>query len=150
MTPVPAAAMTATMTPALWALVGWAAWAMLLALAIVGARAVEVLRGRKRTNEFPGGVQHGGDAYWRLNRAHVNTVENLPIFAAVVLVGTLVHVYPGTFNTLALVALGARVAQSLVHLSSGSAAAVNVRVTAFLTQHACFAWMIVELARTAR
>ena len=142
--------MTFTMTPALWALVGYAAWAMLLAALVVGARAVLVLRGEKRTNEFPGGVQHGGDAYWRLNRAHVNTVENLPIAAVVVLVGTLVHVYPGTFNALALVALGARVVQSLAHLSSGSVTAVNVRVTAFLTQHVCFAWMIVEIVRSAR
>jgi hypothetical protein len=100
-------------------------------------------------NEFPGGVQHGGDRYWRLYRAHANTVENLSIVAILVLVGTLVHVYQGTFDKLALVALGARVVQSLAHVASGSVMAVNVRFTAFLTQYACFAWMMLEIARTA-
>ncbi|HZS36565.1 MAG TPA: MAPEG family protein [Polyangia bacterium] len=138
------------MTPALWALVGWAAWAMLLVTAIVSARGWQVFRGAKRVTEFPGGVQHGGDVYWRLYRAHANTAENLPIVAVLTLIGTLVPVYRGTFDALALAALGARVVQSLVHVSSGSALAINVRFTAFAAQYVCFAWMIVELVRAAR
>lgn len=137
------------MTRPLWALVGYAAWAMFLILLILSARGLEVFTGKKKVNEFPGGVQHGGDVYWRLYRAHANTVENLPIVAILVLVGTLVHVYTRTFDTLPLVALGARVVQSLVHISSGSVMAVNVRFTAFAVQYACFGWMILEIVRHA-
>lgn len=137
------------MTTPLYGLVGYAAWTMFLVVLIVGARGAQVFSGKKKVNEFPGGVQHGGDAYWRLYRAHANTVENLPIVAILVLVGTLVHVYTGTFNALPLVALAARVVQSLVHIASGSVMAVNVRFTAFLTQYVCFAWMLVEILRAA-
>ncbi len=137
------------MTPPLWALLGYAAWTMLLVLLVVGARAVKVFRGEKKVNEFPGGVQHGGDRYWRLYRAHANTVENLPIVAVIVLVGTLVHTTSAAWNALPVVALGARVVQSAAHVSSGSVMAVNVRFTAFLAQYVCFGWMLVEIARHA-
>ncbi len=130
------------MTRSLYCLVGFAAWAVLLVLAIGGARTFLVLTGKKRSNEFPGGVQHGGDLYWRLNRAHVNTVENLAVFAALVLTAKLAGV---DVTTPAEVALAARVVQSLVHISSGSATAVNVRFTAFLTQLGCYIAMIVKL-----
>lgn len=135
------------MTLSLYCLVGYVVWAMLLVVAIVALRGVEVLAGRKRVNEFPGGVQHGGDAYWRLYRAHANTVENLSLVAILVLTAAVAHVAGPTFDRLAAVALGARVAQSLVHISSGSSLAVSVRGTFFFAQLGCFAWMAVELLR---
>ena len=130
-------------------LVGFSAWAILLVLGVGAVRVVQVMRGVKRANEFPSGTQHGGDAYWRLNRAHINTVENLPIFAALVITGTLLHVATPAFQTLPVVVLVARVVQSLVHLSSGSSRAVNVRFTAFLTQLAAFMWMAIDVGRAA-
>jgi uncharacterized MAPEG superfamily protein len=133
----------------LLSLVGFAAWAIGLVFAIAVVRMVQVLRGAKRANEFPSGTLHGGDAYWRLNRAHVNTVENLPIFGALVITGTLLHVATPAFQTLPVVVLAARITQSLVHLSSGSARAVSVRFTAFLTQLAAFAWMAIDVGRAA-
>lgn len=138
------------MTVALTCLVGYALWTMLLVVAVVSARAVDVFTGRKRINEFPGGVQHGGDAYWRLYRAHANSVENLPIVAVLILVGTVAHVASSpTFARLAEVALAARVVQTLAHVTSGSVAAVNVRFTAFATQMVCFGWMAVAILRAA-
>jgi uncharacterized MAPEG superfamily protein len=131
------------MSVALCCLVGWCAWAIALVLAVGLTRVAQVLAGKKRSNEFTSGVPHGGDLYWRLNRAHINTVENLPVFAALTLTAALMHVDVGT---IAAVALGARVVQSLVHISSGSVIAVNVRFTAFATQLACFVVMIVRLA----
>jgi uncharacterized MAPEG superfamily protein len=130
-------------------LLGFAAWAILLVLAIGTARTTQVLRGEKRSNEFPSGMQHGGELYWRLNRAHVNTVENLAVFATLVLVGTAVHVSTPAFERLPEVVLGARIVQSLVHISSGSPRAVNVRFTAFVVQLVCFGWMLLEILRTA-
>jgi uncharacterized MAPEG superfamily protein len=71
--------------PPLAALVLHAAWVLVLVLAIGAWRMGQVFAGQKKANEFPSGTQHGSDAYWRLNRAHMNTVENLPTFAALVL-----------------------------------------------------------------
>lgn len=72
------------MTRPLLCLLAFAGWALFLVLCIAAARVSQVLTGKKKPNEFPSGVPHGGDRYWRLNRAHLNTVENLPIFGAIV------------------------------------------------------------------
>ena len=86
------------MTGALVALLGYATWALLLALAVVSWRSADVLRGKAASNEFQPGIPHGPDLYWRLNRAHLNTLENLPIFGAVVLVGSLAGVEGALFH----------------------------------------------------
>jgi hypothetical protein len=137
------------MTIPLYCLVGYAAWTLLLVVLVVSARGVSVFTGKKKMNEFPSGLQHGGDTYWRLYRAHANTVENLPIVTILILVGTTLHVATPIFTRLPEVALGARVVQSLVHIASGSVPAVTVRFTAFATQLVCFGWMILEILRAA-
>lgn len=130
-------------------LVLFALWALVLVVALGAVRGFLVLSGRKRPTDFPAGVQHGGDAYWRLNRAHLNTLENLPIFGALVLAGVALHVSSPLFRTLPQVIVLARVAQSLVHLSSGRALAINVRFTAFLVQVISMFALAVELLRAA-
>ena len=72
------------------ALITYALWAIALVVTMAVVRTTMVLRGRAKANSFTAGVPHGGDAYWRLNRAHLNTLENLPIFAAIVLSGWVV------------------------------------------------------------
>lgn len=129
------------MTTALWCLLGFAVWAVVLVSGIGAVRVMQVLTRQKRANEFPSGQPHGAEMYWRLNRAHMNTLENLPIFGAVVVVGTLAQVQAPLFQTLAQVVIAARVAQSLIHVSSGSVPAVNARFAAFVTQVVSFAWM---------
>jgi uncharacterized MAPEG superfamily protein len=130
-------------------LVGFAAWAVVLVTLIGLVRVIQVMTGKKRPNEFPGGVPHGGDAYWRLNRAHLNAVENLPIFGALVLAGVALHVDSTLFRVLPQVVLAARVGQSLAHISSGRSLVVNVRFTFFLTQVTCFALLAYEVLRRA-
>jgi uncharacterized MAPEG superfamily protein len=127
-------------------LVLFAVWAMVLVLCIGAVRVFQVLTGKKRANEFPSGVPHGGDAYWRLNRAHINTLENLPIFAALVLAAALLHVELGR---LPLVVICARVVQSLFHISSGRSLVVNLRFTAYSVQLGCFGWMATAILRRA-
>lgn len=131
------------------ALLAYAGWAMVLVLFIGGSRAQEVLAGKKRPNEFPSGVPHGGDRYWRLNRAHINTVENLPIFAAIVLAGAALGVSSEKLARLAEVAFVARVLQSSFHIYSGRSLVVNFRFAAYVTQLVCFAWMIAETLHLA-
>jgi uncharacterized MAPEG superfamily protein len=134
------------MTLALWCLVGWCAWAIALVLSLGSVRALQVLTGKKRANDFPSGVPHGSDRYWRINRAHINTAENLPIIAALTLVATLRHV---DVDTACAVALAARVCQSLIHIASNHAMAVNLRFTAFVVQLGAYVTIIVRLVHRA-
>jgi uncharacterized MAPEG superfamily protein len=137
--------MTMNLTTPLACLVGFAVWALALVAAVASARGLLVVTGKAKPNAFPSGTQHGGDMYWRLNRAHMNTNENLPIFASLVLAGTLSGVQTPIFATLSVVTLGARIAQSLIHVASGSAMAVNLRFTAFCVQLGCWAVMALEI-----
>jgi uncharacterized MAPEG superfamily protein len=129
------------------ALIVYALWAIVLVLALAVVRTGTVLRGRAKANSFTAGTPHGGDAYWRLNRAHLNTLENLPIFGAVVLSGWVVGMESATFNRLAVIVVAARIVQSLIHLVSGSVTAVTFRFAAFAVQIACEIWMAVLVLR---
>jgi uncharacterized MAPEG superfamily protein len=137
------------MTQPLWCLLAFAGWGMLLLYLIGVHRVTAVMTGKKKPNEFPGGVQHGGDRYWRINRAHMNVVENLPWFAVIVIVGTIIGVASSAWNWLPVVVVCARVVQSLIHISSGRNLAVNFRFTAFLVQHAAMIGMVIEILRHA-
>jgi uncharacterized MAPEG superfamily protein len=129
------------------ALITYALWAIALVLALAIVRASMVLRGEAKANSFAAGVPHGGDAYWRLNRAHLNTIENLPIFAAIVLSGWVVGMESAMFNGLAVIVIVARIIQSLIHIVSGSVIAVSLRFAAFAVQLVCEIWMAVLVLR---
>ena len=139
----------AAMTTPLWCLLGFVAWTLALLLAIATARVSQVLLGKAKPTDFPAGVPHGGDAYWRLNRAHLNCLENLPLFASVVLIATVAGLRVAALDTLARVFLAARIGQSLAHISSGSALAVNVRFIFFLVQFGCLAGFVLTILRSA-
>ena len=133
------------MTTPLWCLVGFAAWSIALVLSIGAVRVGRVLAGKQQANSFASGTPHGGDRYWRLNRAHLNSVENLPIFATLVLVGHVAGLHAGGYATAAVCVVCARVVQSIVHVSSNANLAVNLRFTAFCIQLGGFAFMIGDL-----
>ncbi len=137
------------MTTALWCLLGFASWTVLLVVSVGLWRAGLVFAGKTAANAFPSGAPHGGDRYWRLNRAHMNAAENLPLMASVVLVGTFVGVTTPLFATLAQIYLAARVVQSLVHIASNAVMVVNLRFTALIVQFVCFGWMGGEIVWNA-
>jgi len=126
-----------------WSLLGFAAWTLLLVVLTIGLpRIGAILQKRARPSSFDPSVPHGSDRYRRSMRAHANCVENLPVFAALVLLGTALHVPGALFQGVALVVLPARVIQSVAHISSGSDHAVLVRFGAFCVQLTCFAVLI--------
>ena len=134
---------------ALIALILYALWAMLLVLSVGAVRVGQVVRGQAHPASFTPGVPHGPEPYWRLNRAHMNTIENLPIFATVVLTGWAAGAIDPVFNILAVVVVSARAVQSLIHISSGAVQAINLRFTAFAVQIVCqfwMAWLILQAA----
>lgn len=130
-----------------WALLGFAAWTLLLVLVGIGVpRISAVVRREARPNAFNPAVPHGSERYQRCMRAHLNCVENLPIFAALVTLGTLVGVRDELFQIVAFVVLPARALQSAVHIASGRNLAVLARFTMFSVQVLCFGVMLFLLA----
>jgi uncharacterized MAPEG superfamily protein len=123
------------------ALILYALWAVALVLMVAADRILQVIRGDAKANSFTAGVPHGNESYWRINRAHLNTVENLPVFAAIVLSGWVVGMETLTFNRLAVTVLVARILQSTIHIASGSVPAVNLRFAAYAVQIVCEVWM---------
>jgi uncharacterized MAPEG superfamily protein len=130
------------------ALIAYALWAIALVLMVATNRTLQVIRGQAKANSFAAGVPHGSDGYWRLNRAHMNTLENLPIFATIVLSGWVVGTESAMFNRLAVIVVVARVAQSVIHIASGSVAAVSLRFTAFAVQIVSQIWMAALVLHT--
>ena len=122
------------MLPPLVALVLFAVWGLLLVVSIGVSRSMQILFQGKKAGDFPSGTPHGGGAYWRLNRAHLNVTENLPFFGVLVLSGLYLQLQDTAFQLLPTLILYARVAQTLIHVASGSVIAVTLRFTAYLVQ----------------
>ena len=122
-------------------LIFYALWAMALVLMVAADRILLLVRGDARANSFTPGTPHGSESYWRINRAHLNTVENLPVFATIVLSGWVVGMETVTFNRLAVIVVVARIVQSAIHIASGSVPAVALRFMVYAVQIACEIWM---------
>jgi hypothetical protein len=125
----------------LLALVIFACWTLLLVGSIGTWRSILVLAGKKRPNGFKSGEEHGGDLYWRLNRAHMNAVETIGPFAALVLAAWAADAVTPTVTACAWVVTGARFCQTFAHLSSGRSISVSLRFTFFLAQ--LFAMLVI-------
>jgi uncharacterized MAPEG superfamily protein len=123
----------ATLSPVA-SLVLFAVWGLLLVISIGTWRLAMAVSGNVPQGGFNPGTPHGGAAYWRLNRAHMNVVENLPFFGAIVLGGMIANVQEPNFQMLASIVLFARIAQTIIHITSGAQVAILLRFTAYLVQ----------------
>ena len=117
------------------------AWALLLLVVMEILRSYLVLTGRTRSNEFKPDNSGNSPFMQRLARAHANCVESLPLFGGLLLVA-LVTGRTETTDGLAPWLLGARIAQSGIHLASTSVVAVNARFAAFVVQMAIAAYWV--------
>lgn len=124
------------MTLSLWMLLGFAGWTLLVLLVGVGImRWLLIFKGEAELVSFPGGVVHGSPAYRRATRAHANCVENLPVFAAIVLVASAAHLDPPRMGQLAVTVLATRILQTSIHmLLPESNASIAARFTSYLVQ----------------
>jgi uncharacterized MAPEG superfamily protein len=132
------------MAPTATALLGFAAWYLLLTFALGFFRSGLVLSGKKAANTF---ATDGSDVSAfgrRLNRARDNCFETLPLFVALAL-AALISNRIAAINPLAMYVLYARVGQSLTHLVSTSVMAINVRFFFFIVQIVIYAIWVVEL-----
>ena len=130
---------------AIQALLGFTAWTVLLVAAVFLYRGTRFLRGTP-INAWPRGTPCEGDAPFvrRLQDAHANCVENLPVFAAIVLAAAAMG-HPAAVDPLAPWVLYARFGQTLAHLSGIGQANVFVRASFWSVQLALFIWMLVRL-----
>ncbi len=122
------------MTTPLYALLFFVAWTLSILMGVAYFRVSSVLRKEARASSFPGGVAPGNDLYSRFIRAHLNCVENLPLFGAVVLVGHVAQVESTLFSGISVAYIAARVGQTLAHLWSARELAVNIRFGFFCLQ----------------
>ena len=132
------------MSPSALALVGYAAWTILLALWIISYRTGLVLTGKHAANGFDPSGADISEFSARLCRAHANCYENLPVFGGLILVAIATG-HASITDPLARWALVARVAQSTVHLMSTSELAVTVRATLYSVQLGIMAYWVYQL-----
>ena len=128
-------------------LIVYVAWAIVLGTIVMTWRFGYILSGRLEPDSITHGHNdHEADFYWRANRAHWNAMENLPIFASIVLVEQLVAAGTlGVFEYLAMGVVFTRIFQSVIHMLSDSKPAVVLRFLLFLAQMAMMIVMVLDL-----
>jgi uncharacterized MAPEG superfamily protein len=128
------------MTIPVWVLLAFAGWTVLTLLGSIGIyRWSHILTGRADLNEFPADRPHGADWYRRAMRAHANCVENLPVYAALVIVMMASGVTGKMLDYLAIAVLAARIPQTTVHIAFPETnLTVAVRFAFFFVQILCF------------
>jgi uncharacterized MAPEG superfamily protein len=123
------------------ALLGFTACTLALVVIVLVWRVVEVLHG-KRVNSWGRGASIAVPSLVeRASHAHLNALENLPVFAVLVLAAQILG-KTGGVDTLGGWVLGARIAQSIVHLLGTSQPLVLIRATFYFTQLGLFAWLL--------
>jgi uncharacterized MAPEG superfamily protein len=124
------------MTIPQWALLGFAVWTLLVLFGTVGVyRWSRILKGQVRISEWQADLPQGSDWYQRAMRAHMNCVENLPVFAAIVFCATATGADSRLLDWLAAAVLVARIGQTAVHLAfAPSDVAASVRFAFFFIQ----------------
>jgi uncharacterized MAPEG superfamily protein len=130
---------------ALQALLGFTAWTLLLVVGVFLYRGMKFITGTP-INHWPRGAKPADDMplVKRMEDAHANCLENLPVFAVLVLAAAAM----GKLDAIAMLApwaLYARIAQSLVHLSGVGNAQVFARASFWNVQLVVFFWMLAKL-----
>ena len=134
-----------TMNSTLMALAGFAGWTVLLTFGLVNVRLFNAFGGAKiPLNKFsPSGDDLPGFGQ-RFTRAHLNCLETLPIFAALVIAAGLsdqLSVMEGT----AMYLLFSRIAQSITHMISTSMLMVLLRAVFLSVQVALMLYYSYQL-----
>jgi uncharacterized MAPEG superfamily protein len=139
------------MTIPQWAVLAFAVWTLVVLFATVGVyRWSRILTGRVSISEWQADISQGSEWYRRAMRAHVNCVENLPVFGAIVYCATSADARGTLLDLLALAVLAARIAQTIIHLSVAQTnAAASARFGFFLIQALSMLGMAAIAAGTA-
>ena len=132
---------------AIHALLGFAGWTLALVTCVFLYRSLRFLRGTP-INHWPRGAKPADDApvIKRLEDAHANCLESLPVFAVIVLCAAFLQKLE-LLQPLAAWVLYARIGQSLVHVSGVGKLQVFVRASFWSAQLALMIWLLVLLLK---
>jgi uncharacterized MAPEG superfamily protein len=131
-----------------WVLLGFAAWTLFILFTTVGVyRWSRILTGRTAIAAWRADEQQGDEWYRRAIRAHLNCVENLPVYTAIVVVLLAARVTSPILDGLAITILAARICQSSIHLLVEQTNTIaSVRFAFFFVQAMCMIAMGVIVA----
>jgi uncharacterized MAPEG superfamily protein len=127
------------MTIPVWVLLGFAAWTLLMLVTTVGVyRWARILTGQAAISEWRADEMQGSEWYRRAVRAHLNCVENLPVYTAIVVFLLAAHLNTPVLNARAITILVARICQTSIHLMLEQTDAIAaIRFAFFFVQAAC-------------
>ena len=124
------------------ALLLFAVWTLVLMFIYAGYRIALVLAMKKKANSWTRGQPTDDPPFiTRASHAHINCVENLPVFAAIVLAAYALGKVP-VVDTVAAWVLYLRIAQSVTHLIGISHWLVFIRGTFFTLQALLYLYMV--------
>lgn len=127
---------------AVTALLLFAAWTLALMFIYGGYRVLLVLSMKKRADTWGRDLPDIDPAFIvRAKHAHLNSAENLPVFAAIVLAAYMLGKMP-VVDAVGAWVLYLRVAQSLTHLAGRSHWHIFVRANFFFLQAFLYVYMI--------
>ena len=135
------------MSTTLLALLGFLSWTLALLVLMEVIRSKLVLTREVPANGFTPDNAGLSPFMQRLARAHANCLEGLPLFGGFMLLAVVAGKSHVT-DPLAYLLLGARIAQSVIHLSSNSSLAVTARFAAFAVQIGIAVFWAVKLHGT--
>jgi uncharacterized MAPEG superfamily protein len=120
-------------------LLGFAAWTLTILVGSIGLyRWRRILTGRACIAEWRADLVQGSEWYQRAMRAHMNCVENLPVYTAIVVALISLEVHRTVIDYLAVTMLVARIMQSIVHIVFPlTNTATGIRFSFYLVQVTC-------------
>jgi uncharacterized MAPEG superfamily protein len=99
-------------------LLGFAAWTLLVLFGSIGVyRWSRILIGRASIAEWRADLPQGSDWCQRAMRAHMNCVENLPVYTAIVVALMTTGLRSAVVDRLAITMLAARTGQTVTHIA---------------------------------
>src|SRR5258707_762158 len=124
------------------ALLLFAGWTLVLMFIYVNYRVLLTLTFKKPANSWSRVAADVDPPFvQRAHHAHLNAVENLPVFAVIVLAASALNKAP-VVDAVAAWVLYLRIAQSTTHLIGTSALLVFIRANFFLLQAFLYIYMI--------
>ena len=135
------------MATSILVLLCFTALTLVLVATYVSYRVALVLARQTPANSWTRNAAQWQNPAWvtRFEHAHANCLENLPLYAAIVLVASLTGQL-AQIDSLAWVYFGFRLAQTGLHLISTSATFVFLRACMLAGQWACLIYWLIQLA----
>ena len=128
-------------------LISFTALTLALAMTYVLYRVALVLSFKAKANSWTRNAQQWQNPVWvtRFEHMHANALENLPVYAAVVLAASLTNQL-GVVDPLAWIYFAFRIGQVVVHAISTSPLFVFLRANMLLGQWVCLVYWILAIA----